>query len=339
MMLSMTVSSKNRPGKRDVLAQALLNGTPLTQLAECFLAAGYSEKAAAYEAGRAMKDPLFNAGKRVSNRLKKREWTLDSYRRLHEAEGADGNEIPCIANVDPDLFFRDYHHRNRPVKLTGLVDHWPAMKHWTLDYLTAKIGRAVVELQGQRLSSDDYELVKDRHKRHVAFAEFVTQLRQTETSNDFYITAYNDTVNKQALAPLWNDVGDISLLKSSGGHDGFFWMGPKGTITPFHHDLTNNLLLQISGRKRVTMVAAYDSAHMRNHLHCFSEWASPEDISVQGDAAPKLWQCDIGPGEAIFLPVGWWHYVEALDHTIGMSFTNFPTDNDFYTDYPSEVDF
>ena len=213
------------------------------------------------------------------------------------------------------------------------------MERWTFDYLAEKIGNAVVELQGQRLSGEDYELAKDRHKRHVAFGEFISLLRQTESSNDFYITAYNDTVNKQALAPLWQDVGDIALLKSSGGRDCFFWMGPKGTITPFHHDLTNNLLLQISGRKRVKMIAAYDLPQMRNHLHCFSLWASSEEIAAQGEKAPTIWECDIGPGEAIFLPVGWWHHVEALDHTIGMSFTNFPVDNDFYTDYPSETAF
>lgn len=337
--MAATKSPKSKIDKREVLAQALLDGTPLTQLAERFVAAGYSEKAATYEAGRAMKDPLFNAGKRVSNRLRKSHWTLDNYRRLHRADAGDGAEIPTVHAIDPDQFFNDYHHRNLLVKLTGLVDHWPAMQRWTMDYLADKIGDAMVELQGQRQSSDDYEMTKDNHKRHVKFSEFVALLRQTESSNDFYITAYNDTINKQALAPLWEDVGDISLLKSCGGNDGFFWMGPKGTITPFHHDLTNNLLLQISGRKRVTMVAAYDSAHMRNHLHCFSGWTSPDEIRALGEAAPKLWQCDIGPGEAIFLPVGWWHYVEALDHTIGMSFTNFPVDNDFYTDYPSEVDF
>lgn len=332
-------AAKNKTDKREVLAQAILDGCPINDLPARFIAAGYSEKAAAYEAGRAMKDPVFGAAKRVSNRLQKRDWTLEIQRRLHDIETGDGKHIPTVHAIDPGLFFRDYHHRNRPVKLTGLVDHWPAMKRWTMDYLDGKIGDAVVELQGQRLSGEDYETAKDSYKRHAKFSEFADLLRQTDSSNDFYITAYNDTVNKQALAPLWEDVGDISLLKPSGGNNGFFWMGPKGTITPFHHDLTNNLLLQISGRKRVTMVAAYDSVHMRNHLHCFSEWASPGDISALGEAAPKLWQCDIGPGEAVFLPVGWWHHVEALDHTIGMSFTNFPVDNDFYTDYPSETDF
>jgi ribosomal protein L16 Arg81 hydroxylase len=29
------------------------------------------------------------------------------------------------------------------------------------------------------------------------------------------------------------------------------------------------------------------------------------------------------PGEVIFIPVGWWHHVRALDVSISVSFTNF----------------
>lgn len=330
---------KTKLGKREVLAQALTEGCPLDQLAARFIAAGYNEKAAAYEAGRAMQDPLFAAGKKLSNQVRKRDWTLDIYRKLQETHNGKQANIPVVGKIDPDRFFSDYYHRSQPVKLTGLIDHWPAMEKWSLDFLAGKMGNTMIELQGQRLSRQDYEIASNELKRNVTFADFVAALRRTDTSNDFYMTANNDTVNKKALAPLWDDVGDISLLKPTKALDGFFWMGPKGTITPFHHDLTNNLLLQITGRKRVTMVAPYESAHMRNHKHCFSTWQSPEQITAQGDQGPNLWQCEIGPGEALFLPVGWWHYVEALDMTIGMSFINFRADNDFYTDYPSEVDF
>ncbi len=117
---------------------------------------------------------------------------------------------------------------------------------------------------------------------------------------------------------------------------GFIWIGPKGTVTPWHHDLTNNLLLQISGRKRVRMVASHDTPLMRNHRHCFSAWGSDDLLPGPArDGKPAVLECTIGPGDAVFLPIGWWHHVDGLDQTIGMSFTRFVWDNDFYSSYRS----
>ena len=213
------------------------------------------------------------------------------------------------------------------MKLTGLVDHWPALKLWTPDYLEQKVGDALVELQGHRGSSADYELFKERHQRRVPMREVVAAIRKLDSSNDFYVTAYNDTTNKQTLAPLWDDLAPVSILKPTGGRDGFFWFGPKGTLTPLHHDLTNNLLVQVLGRKRVLMVPPWELERVRNHLHCFSSVTLAE-LQEGGEGVPDVVECLVGPGEAVFLPVGWWHHVEALDVSISMSFTNFPYENE-----------
>jgi len=166
----------------------------------------------------------------------------------------------------------------------------------------------------------------------------LARLRSEAESNDFYMTANNHAHNRRALAELWDDVGDIpGYLVPVPGFDGFLWIGPKGTITPWHHDLTNNLLLQIAGTKRVRLVSSNDTPLMRNSRHCFSDWKT--DDLPPGPAAPgrpQVLECDIGPGEMLFLPVGWWHHVEACDITIGMSFTNFAADNDFYSHYASQ---
>jgi hypothetical protein len=242
--------------------------------------------------------------------------------------------------IAPERFFSEFYFANRPVKLTGLVDHWPALERWSLGHFAATLGDAVVELQGQRNSGEDYEIAKDRHKRQIALRDVLALLENGAEGNDFYITAYNDTLNKLTLAPLWDDLGPVSLLTPSGGRDGFFWMGPKGTITPFHHDLTNNLLVQVVGRKRVKLVPAYEVARMRNSLHCFSDWTGDELPEGPGDGErPQVLCCDIGPGEALFLPIGWWHHVVGLDMTVSMSFTNFAAPNDFYTDYVKDPSF
>ena len=120
------------------------------------------------------------------------------------------------------------------------------------------------------------------------------------------------------------------------GRDGFFWLGPKGTLTPWHHDLTNNLLVQVMGRKRVRMAPPWAFAQMRNSRHCFSDWGNEALPARDGTAeTPPVLECVIGPGEAIFLPVGWWHQVEALDLSASMSFTNFRRANAHVDDYGS----
>jgi ribosomal protein L16 Arg81 hydroxylase len=44
-------------------------------------------------------------------------------------------------------------------------------------------------------------------------------------------------------------------------------------------------------------------------------------------------ECTLAPGELLFLPIGWWHYVEGLDPSVTMTFTNFLQRNDFARHY------
>ena len=77
-------------------------------------------------------------------------------------------------------------------------------------------------------------------------------------------------------------------------------------------------------------------ARMRNSRHCFSDWGNEALPAGIGDpAVPPVLETVIGPGEAIFLPVGWWHQVEALDLSASMSFTSFRRPNNHADDYAS----
>ncbi|WP_370179124.1 cupin-like domain-containing protein [Alteriqipengyuania sp.] len=340
-----TISKKQREkvqaDRRRLIAEALGEGRDDAGIRDRLIASGLSELQASHELQQAQKDPMFSAARAVShrlaNRVSKRDWTLDIYARLAR-HNPDDLTIPEIDAIEPERFFREFYFANRPVKLTGLVDHWPALKKWTLDYLESRLGDAVVEVQGDRGKATSYEIDKDPHRRHAPLREIIALLRRDKPSNDFYITAYNDTTNKQALAPLWEDLGPVSILQPSGGLDGFFWMGSAGTLTPFHHDLTNNLLVQVEGRKHVRMVPSWEVARMRNAVHCFSE-REPSDFESDSEDLPPMLECTICKGEAIFLPIGWWHHVTALDRSISMSFTNFAADNQFTGGYPEDARF
>lgn len=321
--------------KRQILAEGLAVGEDDAALHRRLITAGVSAATANYEIGRLTKDPMAMMLRRLARRSGKQAWLLANQRRLAlEAEG--GFALDVVNRPDPDDFYHQYYETNRPAKLVGIVDHWPALTRWSLDHFAAAAGGVVVEAQVERESDPDYEISKEAHRRQLRFEEFVDWLRGDKSSNDIYLTAYNSGANAAALAPLWGDLAPINILKRGESRDGFFWLGPRGTLTPWHHDLTNNLLVQVMGRKRVRLAAPWAFAQMRNSRHCFSDWANQSLPAGPGDEErPPVLETVIAPGEAIFLPVGWWHQVEALDVSTSMSFTNFRRSNAHVEDYTS----
>jgi hypothetical protein len=323
-----------QPDKRILLAEGLAAGDDDGALQARLVAAGVSAAAAKYEVDRLAKDPMAAMLRRQAARMAKQGWLLANQERLaREAEG--GFALDTLDNPEADAFYHHHYEANRPAKLTGLIDHWPALARWSLDHFANVGGDAVVEAQVERERDPDYELAKDDHRRLVRFGELIEWLRADTPSNDIYLTAYNSGTNAEALAPLWDDMAPIALLDPR-PRDGFFWLGPRGTLTPWHHDLTNNLLVQVMGRKRVRMAPPWAFARMRNSRHCFSDWGNEALPAGPGDASsPPVLETIIGPGEAIFLPVGWWHQVEALDLSASMSFTSFRRPNTHVEDYAS----
>lgn len=312
---------------RTEIALALIAGTAPADLVADLVRRGTAPALARAEVDQAL--PYAAAAARMERRIAKREWLHAILARLEDQRG---HAIPRLEAPDPQTFFREHWCTLRPAILAGLIDHWPAMRLWSLDHLARAVPAATeVEVQTGRSGDSDFELNSVQHKTRMAWGTVLDRLREDPTTNEFYITANNGTVNRRALAPLWADIGPIpGFLAPNRMGDGFFWMGPRGTITPWHHDLTQNFLLNIVGVKRVRLVSPSRTPAMRNHVHCFSRFGSatdlPPDLAMQ--------EVEIGPGEILFIPVGWWHHVEGRSLTIGMSFTNFVWDNSgFEADY------
>ncbi len=320
--------------QRQALAGRLLAGDAPEAVVADLARDGVALPLARAEVEAALAHPYLKAAALLQARLAKRDWLLESRARL-EREALP--EVPRRHALAADVFHAEQYLPLKPVVISGLFDHWPA-RQWTLEILAARVGNPEIEVQSNREADADFELNSLRHKAKWRWHDLIEKLHTTPRSNDFYVTANNGGTNRRALAALWDDVGDMPGYLAAGPMgDGFFWMGPAGTITPWHHDLTQNLLVQMAGIKRVSLVSPLETPRMRNHRHCFSRFGSDATLAdAPADTRPRILTVDIGPGDALFLPVGWWHHVEALSLTIGMSFTNFVWPNDFSSFYHSD---
>lgn len=331
-------SSELDDGWRTWIAENIFCDSDLNSIHQTLLQHGFTEDVVVREMDAAKKSPYIAGALRLKNRLQKRSWLINALKKLSKMDPAN-QLVPRMHRLGHEQFLREYYALNRPVVITGMMDDWPALKLWNFDYLRKSFGERQVEVQFGRTHDANYEVNGTKLRRVMRFGEYIDLIENSGETNDFYMTANNSSRNKVALAELWNDVRQVpEYLRSDNPAEGFFWFGPKGTVTPFHHDLTNNFMAQVVGRKRVRIVPSFELGNMYNDLHCYT----PVDGgNIDYQRFPMLrdvqiLDVEIGAGDILFLPVGCWHYVEGIEISITMSFTNFRWENDFssfYTTY------
>jgi hypothetical protein len=317
------------------IGENLLLGADPASIIEALAANGFAPQLAAMEIDAARRNPYLRASQTLQNRLKKRDWILACYRKLERLRPGSG-EVERRQRPSRDEFLRDYYASNRPVIITGAMDDWPAMTKWSLDYFAETFGDREVDVQMNRDAAPNYEINSEQFVSRIRFGEFARMVRDAGSTNNFYMTANNNSRNRDVLPELWQDIREFpEYLRDDMPASRFFWLGPRGTITPFHHDLTNNFMAQVIGRKLVKLVPSWDMPLMMNFQHVFSRMDGRVTPAMPSPAfqQPQVLECVLNPGEVLFLPIGCMHFVEGLEVSVTVSFTSFAFDNDFSSFY------
>jgi hypothetical protein len=272
--------------------------------------------------------------------LKKLESLVNIQRQLSQLS-PKSETIERIQNIDRGDFLEKYYATNTPVIITDMMGDWQAMKQWCPEYLKTKYGEATVEIQVDRNSDRNYEINTQKHKKNVCLKEYIDMVVKGGETNDYYMVANNQTLEREEFKSLLNDVKMPNFLDSINTKQKiFFWFGPRGTITPLHHDPMNLIMAHIYGRKRWRLIDPKYTTHIYNHIGVFSK------IDLENPDYAKYPLCKDVPiietilesGEMIFIPVGWWHQVKGLDVSIALSFTNFVFPNEYQFQNPNIID-
>ena len=108
------------------------------------------------------------------------------------------------------------------------------------------------------------------------------------------------------------------------------WLGPRGTVSPTHRDPTHNLLVQAVGSKYVRLYAPSQERAM----YLFSDpkrsnaaRADPRDALAEKQArafpafsGAPFSDAVLEPGDALYVPPGWFHYVQSVTSSFSVSF-------------------
>lgn len=234
-------------------------------------------------------------------------------------------------NPDADALFAGPWASGTPVVFTDLVTRWPAFGRWTPSFFRERYADVEIEASTGRESDPRYDIRFAKHAERMRLGAFVDRVLARPRSNDTYLIANNHNLARPELAPLFADIVQPDYLDPARVvGSSALWFGPAGTITPLHHDTSNILLCQVLGTKRVFLVDPTEPALLgrANGVYC--------ELDVAGVRAElpdvRVLEVELAAGEALFLPLGWWHEIHALEVSITVALNNFrrPNHHEWY---------
>jgi hypothetical protein len=321
-------------------AVALMKGAPLAEVLGMLRDQGFPEGDAIRYTASLFDDPALDAGRWLAQQLQK-VYSVLTMRETMRALSDVPLDVERRAGVSQKEFLDRYYSQNTPVLMTDSCDSWPAQSLWDAGYLVGKLGSTEVEVMAGRESDPDYEINANQHRFMMPFDEYVAKIKSEGRSNDTYLVANNKLLATEAALPLWDDftLDERYLAPDPKRTHAFLWLGPAGTVTPLHHDSVNVLFNQVDGWKHIILVPSLEIHRVYNNLAVYSQVdpLKPDLGQYPLFADAQQIHLDVGPGQTLFIPAGWWHHVEATEASISISFTNFAFSNDIQWSNPTLV--
>lgn len=308
------------------VALAAARGSSPHEIQEFLLARGLGREAADKLINDVLSDPLFGPLQQTAARLEKAYGLLQTYSDL-TCDSPSSPHVSEESDITPQRFFEEYCAQNRPVVIRNFVSHWPAVSHWSPSNLAKRLGDAPVSVCIGREDAEHSELDFDEFEVEMPFDEFVSEVLRQSPTNDLYLSGRNFAFARPEFMPLLSEIPPPHgfVVEAADHRATKLWLGPAGTLTAMHHDCTNALFCQVYGRKRFHLVPSFSLPHIRNDLGVYSAFDAEtcEGLSTEQQNAIRCHSVDVLPGDALFLPVGWWHQVRALDVSISVTLQAF----------------
>lgn len=229
------------------------------------------------------------------------------------------------ASLGRTAFDLKYYARNRPVLIDDGASSWPALAKWNPAYLDALLGEQEVVLRHNDLGIFDNNNNAATGAVQMLKTPFgkAVELIESEQGYQYYL---QQTAVRAVFSKLAADMAGLYLIgPAKRAMYTNLWFGGKGCKTPLHIDEDENFLVQIHGRKRVTLFAPSETPYLyhapegppRSQVNVF---APPDPrFPLYERALERRFQIDLLPGAVLYIPNRWWHAVESLDTSISVN--------------------
>ncbi len=257
-------------------------------------------------------------------------WRLSLTPNYQNAMEVDSVSAETISQAE---FYEKYVKRNRPCLLVGAVKHWPASKKWRdIDYLKKKTAN-VDFLMRKDPPAEQTGFIKDKALRESLSDQNRNILIKT-TFHDFlgqcnpdnrHVLFVNRILSTGSLSELHGDMGTFPFMPVL---DKSFYFPPyraffyNRSYTDWHfHSFDEALMCQVVGEKEVVLLPpdqqSWDAILPVVKGKGIFYGVDPKEFPEFSNIRPL--KVVVGEGDALYIPVYWWHAVATVDDDFGVT--------------------
>lgn len=244
-----------------------------------------------------------------------------------------------MASKSPERVQRLISCTQKPLVFHGLIDSWPMLKFTQSDWNNL-FGETLLECRvGNRGLNGDLPQWEGRCENiKCTFSQLIkwsnhrddgtnAELSDLEANNHFLYYGYKymkDIFETEVLRMTdWKAFG----YPDRNGAESTFWLGTAGAHTPCHYDTYGcNLVAQLSGRKRWILYSPDETEFLKPTRVPYEESSVYSQINFEqwSNTAPIIegthpYVVELSPGDVLFVPRHWWHYVRNEELSISIN--------------------
>ena len=233
--------------------------------------------------------------------------------------------VERVGAVCKQTFADDYRRPRRPVVLEELTASWPARRRWTVDYLKSVAGHREVPL------CDGSRPARGHAYAHAAVArmplrEYLERVEAGERALRIFFVRVTSALPELLPDFTYPDLGVRFLDRLS-----VLFAGGRGARVQMHFDVDYSevFLCHFGGPKRVILFAPDQTPYLYRVPFSFSTRfdvapEAPDYATFPALARARGTIAEVGHGDALYIPPGYWHYVLYDDVGFSLSLRTLP---------------
>ena len=228
--------------------------------------------------------------------------------------------IYFVEDISKEDFREKYLLPRKPVVIRNMAKKWPAYQKWTMEYIKEVVGDVEVPLYDS--SKADPAAPINSSAMKMKFGEYIDLIQREPTNLRIF---FFDPI-KNAKKLLEDYISPKELMGGFLDKYPSMFFGGKGSETFLHYDIDMAHIFHthFNGRKKILL---FDNKWKeRLYLLPFATYAL-EDYNIAKPDFEKFpalngiegIECYLEHGDTLFMPTGWWHYMEYLDGSFSIS--------------------